>query len=160
MYYSTSDLFAWFGLTYSSSYTDVKPVGIIMEPVAETDMLEYLKRIPSPSCDYKGLMRFIGCLCSTVQYLHSKNVRHKDIKPGNILILRDQVLITDFGVARDWTELEDDMTLGDPGAFTSAYAAPEVHERRPRNSKSDISSLGCVFLDMLVWFSRLSPRAR
>lgn len=87
-------------------------------------------------------------------YLHSKRCRHKDIKPGNILLKNNQVLITDFGIANDWTDADHDMTAGNPVAFTNAYAAPEVARARPRNMSADVWSMGCVFLDILV---RMSP---
>lgn len=100
--------------------------------------------------DLANLRCFFGCLSSAVKYLHEQKCRHKDIKPGNILIKDEKVLITDFGTALDWTELGADMTDGRPEAYTNAYAAPEVVQARPRNSSADIWSLGCVYLDMLV----------
>ena len=48
------------------------------------------------------------------------------------------------------TELAEDTTLGRSMTFTNAYAAPEVIAERPRNSSTDIWSLGCVFLEMTV----------
>ena len=121
-----------------------------MEPVADIDLRRYLMRDPFPIKDLANLRCFFGCLSSAVKYLHEQKCRHKDIKPGNILIKDEKVLITDFGTALDWTELDADMTDGRPEAYTNAYAAPEVVQARPRNSSADVWSLGCVFLDMLV----------
>ena len=135
---------------FVGSYTDPKYVGIIMEPVADTDLWRYLMRSDFPESDFANLRSFFGCLTSAVYYLHTKNCRHKDIKPGNILLKNDQVLITDFGIAHDWTELDGDTTAGSSVACTYAYAAPEVAQARPRNMSADIWSLGCVFLDILV----------
>jgi len=96
------------------------------------------------------LRTFFGCICSAVRYLHQQNCRHKDIKPANILVKDDQVYITDFGLALDWTELQAETTAGIPTMYTHAYAAPEVADGARRNTKSDIWSLGCVFLDILL----------
>lgn len=63
---------------------------------------------------------------------------------------KSQVFITDFGLARDWTGKGRSTTTGVVNAHTHAYAAPEVLEQRPRNTSSDVWSLGCVFLDMVV----------
>jgi serine/threonine protein kinase len=60
------------------------------------------------------------------------------------------VLITDFGTARDWSELSRSTTIGRSGAYTPGYAAPEVVLEEPRGSSADIWSLGCVYLDMMV----------
>lgn len=121
-----------------------------MEPVADSDLRQYLMRDKFPTEDFAQLRCFFGCLCSAVIYLHSENCRHKDLKPGNILIKNDTILITDFGIALDWTELGHDTTTGKPEAYTNAYVAPEVTVAKPRNVSADIWSLGCVFLDMLV----------
>jgi serine/threonine protein kinase len=58
-----------------------------------------------------------------------------------------QVFVTDFGISRDWTELSHGTTTG-PTFGTKKYQAPEVADNLPRNSSSDIWSLGCVFLEM------------
>lgn len=121
-----------------------------MEPVAEMDLKQYLTRSIFPEEDRETLRRFFGCLTSAVMYLHDHKCRHKDLKPGNILVSNDTILITDFGIALDWTELEHDTTTGKPNAFTIPYAAPEVANQKLRNVSADIWSLGCVFLDMAV----------
>jgi serine/threonine protein kinase len=96
------------------------------------------------------LQNAFGCLCAAVQYLHSQNCRHKDIKPANILIKHGEVFLTDFGTARDWNCGEQGTTIGMAGPYTPAYAAPEVADWEPRNEAADIWSLGCVYLDMIV----------
>ena len=58
------------------------------------------------------------------------------------------MLITDFGTARDWSNQSRSVTVGDPGAYSRLYAAPEVILEDSRSSSADIWSLGCVYLDM------------
>jgi serine/threonine protein kinase len=83
----------------------------------------------------------------TLSFLHDNKMRHKDIKPPNILSKQDEVYLTDFGVSLDWTELGHSTAQGPP-TITPRYRAPEVVAFEPRNSSSDIWSLGCVFLEM------------
>ena len=135
---------------FIGSYTDPKFVGLIMEPVADTDLRHFLMKFSFSSEELATLRTYFGCLCSAVRYLHEQNCRHKDLKPHNILIKNDIVLITDFGTALDWTGLDTDTTIGLPESFTYTYAAPEVAQAKPRNTSADIWSLGCVFLDILV----------
>jgi hypothetical protein len=135
---------------FVGSYTDRRYVGIIMEPVADMDLKQFLARSPFPEDELDVLRSFFGCLCSALRYLHDQNCRHKDIKPANILVKHKQVYITDFGLALDWTELTSETTTGAPAMYTHAYAAPEVAVGAERNTKSDVWSLGCVYLDMLV----------
>jgi serine/threonine protein kinase len=132
------------------SYTDPKYVGLLMSPVADCDLKAFLKRDPFPIDDLHLLRGFFGCLCSAVLYLHNSKCRHKDLKPENILVYMNNVLITDFGTARDWSEQSRSTTTGRSGAYTPGYAAPEVVDEEPRSSSADIWSLGCVYLDMMV----------
>ena len=122
-------------------------------PVADCDLKAFLEQQPFEQCSL--LRQFFGCLCSAVQYLHSQKCRHKDLKPGNILIKNNTVFITDFGTAWDWSDLSRGTTVGKSGPYTPRYAAPEVTEWEARNESSDIWSLGCVFLDILVAISLL-----
>jgi serine/threonine protein kinase len=121
-----------------------------MAPVADCDLKVFLHRKPFPKDDFLYLRDFYGCLCSAVLYLHNNKCRHKDLKPGNILVKNNTVLITDFGTARDWSDRSRSTTIGKSGAYTPGYAAPEVVMCEPRNTSSDIWSLGCVYLDMTV----------
>lgn len=129
------------------SYTDPKYLGIIMLPVADSNLHEFLIR-PLGDGEKSLLRTFFGCLTSALCFLHDSRIRHKDIKPQNVLIKNDHVFLTHFGVSLDWTELNHSTTTG-PTWSTPRYSAPEVAEYSARNSSADIWSLGCVFLE--IW---------
>ena len=109
-----------------------------MEPVADTDLRHYLKKDSFSREDLAMLRTFFGCLCSAVKYLHEQNCRHKDLKPYNILIKNETVLITDFVTALDWTELDTETIKKLPGSFTYTYAAPKVVQAKPRNTSANM----------------------
>jgi serine/threonine protein kinase len=90
-------------------------------------------------------------LCDTLRSIHTQFVRHKDIKPGNLLIHHERLLYADFGSSIDFSDSGTDVTNGlHPADYVSlAYAAPEIHDRMPRNKQSDIFSLGCVLFEIL-----------
>lgn len=84
-----------------------------------------------------------------LQYAHEHHVVHRDIKPGNIMVLNDgTVKITDFGIARMRTNEVKTMTgmiLGSP-----KYMSPEQVAGRRADSRSDIFSLGVVIYETLT----------
>ena len=109
-----------------------------MSPVADCNLFEYYTQASTSSDKLSLLHSFFGCLAHGLRYLHDVKVRHRDIKPQNILVQGDRVLLADFGIALDWAD----------SGKTWQNTAPEVAFYQKRNSASDIWSLGCVFLEM------------
>ncbi len=133
---------------FVGSYTDPRYMGLIMSPVAEMDLSTYLAR--ADTAKHGELRTFFGCLARALEFLHEHNVRHKDIKPSNILVHRGSVLFTDFGLSFDFTDADGSTTVGMVNGMTRRYCAPEVAALEPRNTASDIWSLGVVFLEMIA----------
>lgn len=133
---------------FVGSYTDSKYIGLIMSPVAQMNLNDYLRR---PSTSNPGELRtFFGCLARALEFLHEQQVRHKDIKPANILIDGGNVLFTDFGLSHDFTDATGSTTVSMVNGMTPRYCAPEVALSESRNTKSDIWSSGVVFMEMIT----------
>ena len=101
-------------------------------------------------CKIRLLRRYFVCLSQALSYLHESGVRHKDIKPKNILIDESGcVVLTDFGISRRFPKDKSHVTNNEWN-FTRKYASPEImkDKRMPRDDPSDVFSLGCVFLEM------------
>jgi hypothetical protein len=133
---------------YIGSYTDPKYLGLIVSPVAEMDLNVYLAH--ATVSNHSELRTFFGCLATALDFLHSQNIRHKDIKPGNILVNQGNVLFADFGLSLDFTDRDGSTTTGIVNGRTPRYSAPEVFRDESRNTLTDIWSLGVVFLEMTV----------
>ncbi|KAH7079473.1 kinase-like domain-containing protein [Paraphoma chrysanthemicola] len=133
---------------FVGSYTDPKCISLIMSPVAEMDLAAYLKR--ANESNLPELRTFFGCLATALEFLHEQNVRHKDIKPGNILANCGRVLFADFGLSLDFTDANSSTTMSLVNGITPRYCAPEVALQGPRNTMSDIWSLGAVFMEMIA----------
>lgn len=79
-------------------------------------------------------------LCRAVEYLHSQETVHRDIKPGNIMLKGDGTLkIIDFGLARSFKQLTD---KGTRVRGTPAYMAPEQIEGGELSRAIDIYQIG------------------
>jgi serine/threonine protein kinase len=133
------------------SYTNPHYLAIILSPVADCNLKEYLERSET-SVDpilVSRLREWLGCLITAVEYLHKDQIRHRDIKPANILVYGTNILLVDFELSLDWRDLGQSTTTASCGR-TPLYAAPEVIDFRSCNSKSDVWSLGCVFLEMIT----------
>lgn len=124
---------------------------MIMLPVADYDLLRFLREqcidADFPAHAITDLTQWFGCLISALAFAHSKQVKHEDIKPRNILIKDHQPYLADFGCAKDFSGMES-STSSDMLAFgTPVYSAPE---NPPRGRAADVFSLGCVFSEMLT----------
>lgn len=124
-----------------------------MLPVAHIDLKQLLQQAdslgagPARTTLLERMKSWPVCLIRAVDYMHEIRVRHKDIKPENILIRVDTVFITDFGISRDCAEFET-ITSGTVGVYTPMYRAPEVADGVRRGRAADVFSLGCVFLEI------------
>jgi len=89
-------------------------------------------------------------LCEGIDYLHTRDLAHGDVKPANILITPDgRVVILDFGIARDIRSASaegDGLTLlGTPG-----YLAPERERGEPVTPSADMYAVGVTLFEVIT----------
>ena len=92
------------------------------------------------------IMQYFYQICRGLQYIHSKNIIHRDIKSQNIFLMKNGKLkIGDFGIAKALTETKNNAStvIGTP-----YYFSPEIINGEPYNYKTDIWSLGVVLYEM------------
>ena len=89
----------------------------------------------------------IGCIANAVKWLHDCHIRHKDLKPSQILISASGLWLSDFGWSRDVSEMTCSTTVGGK-TTTPKYLAPERALKQPCGRPEDIFSLGCIFLEI------------
>lgn len=92
-------------------------------------------------------------LATCLQFVHEQGIIHRDIKPANVLFRKNgSLVLTDFGIAK---LMEDDVKLTQTGATigSPAYSSPEQAQGLELDARTDIYSLGVMFLEMLLGYN-------
>jgi serine/threonine-protein kinase len=96
-------------------------------------------------------LRITTAVASALDYAHRQGVVHRDIKPDNILLSGDQVLVADFGVARAVSEVSEKLTATGMIVGTPTYMSPEqASGDKAIDGRTDIFALACVLYEMLA----------
>ena len=128
--------------TNRSSFKDVYLVYELMD----TDLHQIIKSSQALSNDH--CQYFLFQLLRGLKYLHSANILHRDLKPGNLLINANcDLKICDFGLARTNSSKDQFMT---EYVVTRWYRAPELLLCCDNYGTSiDVWSVGCIFAELL-----------
>lgn len=133
---------------FSFEYVEDYGECIIMEYVDGVTLDKFLAEKPRRS----ERVRIARELAEAVNYMHSKGVSHRDLKPDNIMVTREgsHVVIIDFGLGDS-----QDFAILKSSSATLSYGAPEQLTSNVADMKSDIYSLGLIFRDLhLPYFYR------
>lgn len=153
---------------YQEQRDQIPTTCVLMSPVGENDLEYFLGEVFSrtKTADrglYVSWIRsWFPCLASALAYMHTMAIHHEDIKPKNIIHRRGTVYFTDFSSSRKLRSSEETST-DSPGTVTRQFAAPETlrESGQKHGSKSDVFSLGLVFVEMTVaWNKSISQLRR
>ena len=146
---------------FVKSYQRGDRYGILLKPAATTDLKKLLDRYSRNGLDYDRdsrdrrrdrvvfkpiLFTAFGCLSRGLAHIHNCNIRHKDIKPTNILYEKAmdrspaKFLWADFGLAHDFGNSGNSKTVSrNRHRYSPRYAAPEIMEEfEARKARGEI----------------------
>ncbi len=121
---------------------------IVMEYIDGITLKEYIEQ--QRDIRWKEAVHFAQQILRALQHAHDKGIVHRDIKPQNIMLLRDGTIkVTDFGIAR-FSRVENRTALGEKAIGSVHYIAPEQARNQVTDEKADIYSLGVMMYEMLT----------
>lgn len=107
------------------------------------------KILANRQLDYEECLRIAQQLTSALELVHSRGLIHRDLKPGNIMVLDDgSVKLLDFGIARATNEAG--ITQHGVMVGTVLYMSPEQVRGEDLDFRSDIFSLGSVLYQLVT----------
>ncbi len=120
---------------------------IVMELIDGITLKQYMER--RGKLNWRESLHFITQIMRGLSHAHSRGIIHRDIKPQNVMILRDgSVKIADFGIARLESAAQQTMTQQALGSVH--YISPEQAKGDRTDARSDIYSAGVVLYEMLT----------
>lgn len=113
---------------------------------------------PGQEPDIASVLRASRQIADALDYAHSMDVLHRDVKPANILLSSDyrDAYLNDFGIAQ---LIDDVLPLARNGRISGsiAYAAPELLQGQQLTPRTDLYALACT---MVEWMTSVPPYPR
>lgn len=119
---------------------------IVMELIEGITLKQYLEK--KLNLNWRETLHFSIQIAKALEHAHSRGIVHRDIKPHNIMILKDgSIKVADFGIARVGSAQN---TLTREALGSVHYISPEQAKGARVDNRSDLYSLGVVMYEMLT----------
>jgi len=127
--------------------SDEQGAYIVMELVRGIDLGGVLKRDGDPGLKLGDGIEYARHGCEALQYVHDQQIVHRDVKPPNMILGEDGVILVDFGVARALGGEQEEGTIA---VGTPRFMAPEVLAGGTVSAASDVYSLAATLWTLLI----------
>lgn len=130
---------------------------IVMEHIRGITLKNYMSR--KGKLPVREAVSFTEQILRALDHAHSKGIIHRDIKPQNIMLLKNGMIkVADFGIAK--LPSAETVTVTDKTIGTVYYISPEQASGKPIDPRSDLYSVGVMLYEMVTGtlpFSADSP---
>ena len=121
---------------------------IVMELLDGITLKQYMQK-KGGKLAWREALHFITQIMKALSHAHSRGIIHRDIKPHNVMVLRDGSLkVADFGIARLTSAAQATLTQEALGSVH--YISPEQARGSHIDARSDIYSAGVVLYEMIT----------
>lgn len=120
---------------------------IVMDLVRGIDLGAVLEERGDPGLPTEEAVDHARHACEALAYVHEQQIVHRDVKPQNLILSGEGIVLVDFGVARELGTGEDGGTIA---IGTPRYMAPEVFAGGAVSAASDVFSLAATLWTLLL----------
>lgn len=119
---------------------------IVMEYIEGITLKQYIES--HGHLEWKVAVSIVMQILRALQHAHDKGIIHRDVKPQNIMLMKDgSIKVTDFGIAR--FARSEHKTMTDKAIGSVHYISPEQARGEITDEKADIYSVGVMLYEML-----------
>ena len=118
---------------------------IVMEHIEGITLKSYMQK--KGALDTREVIAYTEQVLRALEHAHQKGIVHRDIKPQNIMLLKNGIIkVADFGIAK--LPDAETVTVKDSAIGTVFYISPEQASGQKIDARSDIYSLGAMMYEM------------
>lgn len=120
---------------------------LVMELVKGIEVGVLLKQRGDPGLPVADSIDYVRQLCEALHYVHGQQIIHRDVKPQNMILSEQGIVLVDFGIAR---EMDEDETPGTVGIGTPRFMAPEVFAGGRVSPRTDVFGAAATLWTLLT----------
>jgi hypothetical protein len=129
-------------------FKDERGQYLVMALVEGIDLHMLLRQIGKPGLELALAIDYARQACEALEYVHAQQIVHRDVKPHNLILSKDGIVLVDFGIARLLEDEDEDE--GTAGIGTPRYMAPEVFAGGSVSPRSDVFGLAATLWTLIT----------
>ena len=127
----------------------VEALNIVTEYADGGDLEQKIKEQKNKPFTEAEILDYFTQICLALQHLHKKKIIHRDLKSGNVFLMKSGIVkLGDFGISKGLKSSRDKAVTM---VGTPYYLSPEIIMNKPYDAKSDIWALGVLLYELLTF---------
>jgi tRNA A-37 threonylcarbamoyl transferase component Bud32 len=123
----------------TDSFRDDSGDFLVMNLIEGPDLGEVLVHSGDPGLPVDTAIEYARQTAEALHYVHEQQIVHRDVKPQNLIVGSEGIVLVDFGIARGLDTISGTIGIGTPG-----FMAPEIATGGQASARSDVFSLAAT----------------